>query len=158
MNYLTTVLQTFFKPGGAMSRLLEHDCSGRMVPTKVQACRSCIRLGTTEITVRIEGGRCTLVVTEGPDKAGTHVPRGFVLVAWCNLVEKRTHRSCALCVLAGRFCSGAASGCVYRKGGRSSRVSSVQLPHVSMGLDGQGGNGLCIRDPQISSFHCEVQL
>lgn len=72
-----------------MSRSLEHDCSGRMVPTKVQACRSCIRLGTTEITVRIEGGRCTLVVTEGPDKAGTHVPRGFVLVAaWCTLLRK----------------------------------------------------------------------
>ena len=28
-----------------------------------------MRLGTTEITVHIDGGRCTLVVTEGPDKA-----------------------------------------------------------------------------------------
>lgn len=29
---------------------------------------SCVRLGSTEITVHIEGQRCTLVVTEGPDK------------------------------------------------------------------------------------------
>lgn len=63
-----------------------------------------IQLGTTEITVHIEGSRCTLVVTEGPDKD----------------------------------------------------ISAV-VPPVGVFIGREGGNGLCIRDPQISSFHCEVR-
>ncbi|CAK8994114.1 unnamed protein product [Durusdinium trenchii] len=63
-----------------------------------------IQLGTTEITAHIDGTRCTLLVTEGPDKD-----------------------------------------------------ISVTVPPVGVFIGREGGNGLCIRDPQISSFHCEVR-
>lgn len=63
-----------------------------------------LQLGTTELTVRILDGGCTLVATEGPDKdAQANVPPEGLIV--------------------GR----------------------------------EASNGLCIRDPQISAFHCEVR-
>lgn len=63
-----------------------------------------LQLGTTELTVQLEGELCALVATEGPDKdARADVPLEGIFV--------------------GRETS----------------------------------NGLCIRDPQISAFHCEVR-
>jgi len=63
-----------------------------------------LQLGTTELTVQIEGDCCALVATEGPDKdvQATVPPQGLIV---------------------GR----------------------------------EASNGLCIRDPQISAFHCEVR-
>lgn len=63
-----------------------------------------VQMGTTELTVFLEGDRCTLIVTEGPDKdVRAVVPSSGLLI------------------------------------GREER------------------NGLCIRDPQMSAFHCQVR-
>jgi len=64
-----------------------------------------LQLGTTELTVQIEGDCCALLATEGPDKdvQATVPPQGLII---------------------GR----------------------------------EASNGLCIHDPQISAFHCEVRL
>mmetsp|Transcript_49962 Transcript_49962/g.140828 ORF Transcript_49962/g.140828 Transcript_49962/m.140828 type:complete len:522 (-) Transcript_49962:101-1666(-) len=64
-----------------------------------------LQLGTTEITVQIDdGGECTLVATEGPDKD-----------------------------------------------------AEATVPPQGLFIGREGSNGLCIRDPQISAFHCEVR-
>ncbi|CAE7481337.1 Rnf34 [Symbiodinium sp. CCMP2456] len=63
-----------------------------------------IQLGTTELTVYIEGDCCTLLATEGPDKD-----------------------------------------------------ISAMVPPQGLAIGREAGNGLCIRDPQISAFHCKVR-
>jgi len=64
-----------------------------------------LQLGTTELTVYLEGDRCTLVATEGPDKD-----------------------------------------------------ARAAVPPQGLFVGREGTNGLCIRDPQISAYHCEVRL
>jgi pSer/pThr/pTyr-binding forkhead associated (FHA) protein len=63
-----------------------------------------LQLGTTELTVYIEGDQCTLVATEGPDKDARAV-----------------------------------------------------VPPQGLFVGREASNGLCVRDPQISAFHCEVR-
>jgi len=63
-----------------------------------------LQVGTTELTVYVEGDQCTLVATEGPDKDAR---------------------------------------------------STVPSKGITVGRE--TSNGLCIRDPQISAFHCEVR-
>jgi pSer/pThr/pTyr-binding forkhead associated (FHA) protein len=63
-----------------------------------------LQLGTTELTVYIEGDQCTLVATEGPDKD-----------------------------------------------------ARATVPAQGLFVGRETSNGLCIRDPQISAFHCEVR-
>lgn len=63
-----------------------------------------LQLGTTELTVYIEGEQCTLVATEGPDKD-----------------------------------------------------ARATVPPQGLFIGRETSNGLCIRDPQISAFHCEVR-
>lgn len=64
-----------------------------------------LQLGTTELTVFLDGDCCSLVATEGPDKDAR---------------------------------------------------ATVPLQGLFIGRD--SSNGLCIRDPQISAFHCEVRF
>lgn len=63
-----------------------------------------LQLGTTELTVYIEDGQCTLVATEGPDKD-----------------------------------------------------ARATMPPQGLFIGRETSNALCIRDPQISAFHCEVR-
>jgi pSer/pThr/pTyr-binding forkhead associated (FHA) protein len=63
-----------------------------------------LQLGTTELTVYIEGDQCTLMATEGPDKD-----------------------------------------------------ARATVPPQGLFVGRETSNGLCIRDPQISAFHCEVR-
>lgn len=76
-----------------------------MVRDELALCdRMVLQLGTTELTVYIDGGDCTLVATEGPDKDAR---------------------------------------------------ASVAFEPLYIGREAT--NGFCIRDPQISAFHCEVR-
>eukprot|EP00929_Paragymnodinium_shiwhaense_P018243 TRINITY_DN12847_c0_g2_i1.p1 TRINITY_DN12847_c0_g2~~TRINITY_DN12847_c0_g2_i1.p1 ORF type:complete len:547 (-),score=94.39 TRINITY_DN12847_c0_g2_i1:104-1744(-) len=66
-----------------------------------------LQLGTTELTVFVDGESCTLVATEGPDKDAR---------------------------------------------------AEIRASSEGIFIGREPSNGLCIRDPQISAFHCEVRF